>query len=73
MLPVNIVPPVYHSPISVVQNRKELLALCMRARCNDIKLVDMETKQVTPLLKFPTDPPVQYVFWTRQRFVYCFP
>ena len=40
--------------IIVVQNGKELLAvLC--TKCRDIKLIDMETKQVTPVYQFPSD------------------
>ena len=42
--------------ITVVQNGKELLAMpCID--CSDIKLVDIETKQVTSVFKSPTDPP----------------
>ena len=47
----------FYNLITVVQNGKELLALYCRL-CKDVKLVDMETKQVTPVFKFPpTDTP----------------
>ena len=46
-----------YSLITVVRNGKELLAvLC--DKCRDIKLVDMETKQVTPVFKSPVDKPI---------------
>ena len=41
---------------TVVLNGKELLAVSC-TDCSDIKLVDMETKQVTPVFKSPSDPP----------------
>ena len=44
----------YISLITLVHNGKELLAVSCR-ECKDIKLVDMETKQVTPVFKSPTD------------------
>ena len=48
-----------HCLITVVQLRKELLTVSCNL-CNDIKLVDMETKQVTPVFKSPTDSPVTF-------------
>ena len=52
--------PCQHNPfwtpslITVIQNGKELLAvLC--DECKDIKVIDMETKQVTSVFKSPTD------------------
>ena len=44
----------YYSLTTVVQNGKELLAVLCRG-CKDIKLVDMETKQVTPVYQFPPE------------------
>ena len=41
---------------TVVQNLKELLAL-LCCQCKDIKMVDMETEQVTNVFKSPTDEP----------------
>ena len=41
--------------ISMVQNGKELLAVSC-CECSDIKLIDMDTKQITPVFKSPTDP-----------------
>ena len=42
--------------ITVVQNGKELIAVLCNL-CKDIKLVDTETKQITPVFKFHTDSP----------------
>ena len=42
----------YYRLITVVQNGKELLAVLCE-KCNDIKLVDMETEQVTSVIKSP--------------------
>ena len=46
-----------YSLITVVQNGKELLAVACR-ECRDIKLVDMETKEVTPVFKSPVSDPI---------------
>ena len=43
--------------ITVVQNGKDLLAMLCK-KCKDIKLVDMETEQVTPVYQLPSDSPV---------------
>ena len=44
----------WYKLVTVVQNGKELLTvLC--GYCKDIKLVDMETKQVTPVFQFTSD------------------
>ena len=37
---------------TVVQNGKELLAVSW-SQCSDIKLIDLDTKRVTPVFKFP--------------------
>ena len=44
----------YYRLVTVVQNGKELLAVLCDV-CRDIKLVDMETKQVTSVFKSPLD------------------
>ena len=45
----------FYNLITVVQNEKELIAICC-LECRDIKVVDVETKQVTPVFKFHSDP-----------------
>ena len=47
--------PVFYRLTPVVQNGKELLAVSCDV-CSNIKLVDMETKEVTPVFKSPADP-----------------
>ena len=44
----------YYKLVTAVQNGKELIAM-LCDECRDIKLVDMETKQVTPVYQFPPD------------------
>ena len=45
----------FYDVITVVQKKKELLALSCE-KCRDIRLVDMETKQVTPIFKSTNSP-----------------
>ena len=47
----------YYKLITVVQNGKELLAVLCK-HCKDIKLVDMETKQVTPVFQLNPNSPL---------------